>query len=181
MSITRIAVRYAKPLLALAEEHKSLEAVKKDMEDFAALCKTNRDFVAMLKSPIIPNLKKAEILKLIFDKKVNALTFSFLELVARKNREQYLPEIAREFVVLYNNKMGYQEATITTAVAIDDKLRKEFEKLVADVTGKKPLMTEKINPELVGGYILKLGDRQIDESISGQLKDLKLKFQKETI
>ena len=77
--------------------------------------------------------------------------------------------------------MGFQEATVTTPIAIDDKERKAFEKLVADITGKKPLLSEKVDPELIGGYRLSLGDRQIDESISGQLKDLKLKFQKETI
>ena len=65
MSITRIAVRYAKPLLELAEERKSLEAVRADMLGFAELCKTNRDFALMLKSPIIPHLKKAQILKAI--------------------------------------------------------------------------------------------------------------------
>lgn len=181
MSISRIAVRYAKPLLELAEERKALDAVKADMQAFTELCKANRDFVSMLKSPIISNLKKATILKKVFDGKVDALTSTFFDIVARKNREQYLPEIAKEFVVLYNNKMGYQEATVTTTVALDDKLRKTFETLVTDVTGKQPILNEKIDPELVGGYVLKLGDRQIDESISGQLKDLKLKFQKETI
>lgn len=181
MSITRIAIRYAKPLLELAEDKGSLEAVRADMQGFTELCKANRDFVAMLKSPIIPNLKKAQILKSIFDKKVDALTALFFDIVARKNREQYLPEIAKEFIVLYNQKMGYQEATVTTAIAIDASERKTFEKLVADISGKKPLLSEKVNPELIGGYLLSLGDRQIDESISGQLKDLKLKFQKETI
>ncbi len=181
MSITRIAVRYAKPLLELAQEKGSLEAVKKDMLGFTELCKTNRDFVSMLKSPIIQNMKKAQILKTIFDNKVDALTATFFDVVARKNREQYLPEIAKEFVALYNDKMGYQDATVTTAIAIDDQERKTFEKLVADITGRKPLLSEKIDSELIGGYRLNLGDQQIDESISGQLKDLKLKFQNETI
>lgn len=181
MSISRIAVRYAKPLLELADERKVLDAVKADMHGFTELCNANRDFVSMLKSPIIPNLKKAEILRKIFDNKVDALTSTFFDIVARKNREQYLPEIAKEFVVLYNAKMGYQEATVTTTITLDESTRKTFEKLVTDISGKKPLLSEKVNPELVGGYILKLGDQQIDESISGQLKDLKLKFQKETI
>ena len=181
MSITRIAVRYAKPLLELAEERKSLEAVRADMLGFAELCKTNRDFALMLKSPIIPHLKKAQILKAIFDTKVDALTSTFFDIVVRKNREKFLPEIAKEFNTLYNEKMGFQEATVTTPIALDDKERKSFEKLVNDITGKKPLLTEKVDPELIGGYKLSLGDRQIDESISGQLKDLKLRFQKETI
>lgn len=181
MSITRIAVRYAKPLLELAEEKSSLEEVKADMLAFTDLCNANRDFVLMLKSPIIPHLKKAQILKSIFEGKVSALTATFFDIVARKTREQYLPEIAKEFMVLYNDKMGLQVATVTTPIALDSKERQTFEKLVSDISGKKPLLTEKVDPELIGGYLLNLGDRQIDESISGHLKDLKLKFQKETI
>lgn len=181
MSITRIAARYAKPLLELAEEKKVTEAVKADMVNFTSLCEGNREFVLMLKSPIITNLKKAEILKAIFENKVNPLTSAFFDIVTRKNREKYLPEIAVEFVVLYNAHMGFQEATVTTPIKLDAGMRKTFEELVTRVSGKKPLLREKVDPELVGGYILKLGDEQIDESISGHLNDLKLKFQKETI
>jgi len=181
MSTTRIAARYAKPLLELAESMKVTEAVKADMQNFGAVCAESRDFELMLKSPIITHLKKAEILKKVFDGKVNKLTATFLDTVARKNRERYLPEIAEQFEVLYNEKRGFQKATVTTTLKLDDKTKKQFEKLVADITGKKPILEEKINVDLVGGYLLQLGDQQIDESISGQLKDLKLKFQKETI
>lgn len=180
MSISRIAVRYATPLLELAEERKVTEAVKEDMVSFDTLCESSHDFVLMLKSPIIQHLKKAEILKKVFDGKVNELTASFLDVVAKKNRAKYLPEIAKEFIALYNKKMGYQEAKVTTAVALDADLKTAFEKLVADISGKKPLLSEHVNPELVGGYTLQLGDQQLDESIRGQLKDLQLKFQKET-
>lgn len=180
MSISRIAIRYSKPLFDLAEDQKVLDVVKSDMDNFNSLCKSNKDFLLMLKSPIIPHLRKAEILKMIFGGKVNALTSTFIDIVARKNREQYLPEIAKEFISLYNRKMGFQEATVTTTISLDKGMKASFEKLVADITGKKPLLTEKVNPELIGGYVLKLADQQIDESISGQLNDLKLRFQKET-
>lgn len=181
MSETRIAIRYAKPLLEMAEEAKALEAVRADLASFIALCSESREFVRMLKSPVISHLKKATILKELFGKRFNPLTSSFFDLVARKNRENLLHEIAVEFQSLYNDKMGFQEATVSTAVALDDSLRKAFLKLITDLTGKKPILKENINPELVGGYVLRLGDRQIDESISGQLKDLKLKFTKETV
>lgn len=181
MSISRIAVRYSRPLLVLAEEQKVLEAVKADMDNFNELCKSNRDFVLMLKSPIISHLKKAQILKTIFGSKVNELTMRFLELVARKNREKYLPEIAEEFIALYNAKLGYQEALVSTPITLDAEMRKSFEKMVSELTGKKPLLKEKVNLDLIGGFVLKLANQQIDESISGQLNDLKLKFKKETI
>lgn len=181
MPINRVAVRYARPLLDLADEKKVLDEVREDMMNFIELCNTNRELVLMLKSPIISHQKKAAVLKAIFSGKVNAVTETFFDVVARKNRENLLPDIATEFARLYNQKMGFQEATVTTTVPLDDNLRQSFEKLVMDVTGKKALLKEKINPELVGGYIVQLGDQQIDESISGHLKDLQLKFRKETV
>lgn len=181
MPINRVAVRYARPLLELADERKVLDKVKEDILNFTHLCDTNREFVLMLKSPIISHLKKATILKAIFDGKVNDITATFFDVVARKNRENLLPDIASEFARLYNEKMGFQEATVTTTIALDSSMRKAFEKLVTEVTGKKAKLEEKINPELVGGYVLQFGDQQIDESISGHLKDLQLRFQKERV
>ncbi|MBV6643882.1 MAG: ATP synthase F1 subunit delta [Cyclobacteriaceae bacterium] len=179
MSTGRIATRYARPLLELAEEKKVLDGVKADMELFSSICTSNRDFLLLLKSPIIAHLKKAEVLKAVFKGKVNELTMSVFDLISRKNRESVLPEVATEFVRLYNEKMGFQQATVTTTFALDASLRKSFEKLVKDVTGKKPVLKEQVDENIIGGYTLQLDDRQIDESISGSIRDIKLKFQKE--
>lgn len=176
MSISRIAKRYAKPLLELAEEKKQLEKVKSDMEQLVSLCETNRDLLNLLKSPIITHYKKAEILKKLFEGKFNDITLSAINIITRKNREAVLPEIAQEFVLMYNHKKGYQEASVTTTFPLDDKLRKAFTTVVKDITGKDPVLTEIVDPKLIGGYTLKLGDRQIDESVSGKLKELKIKF-----
>lgn len=182
MSNTKIAVRYAKPLLELAEETKVLDKVHADMSNFLSICNESRDFVLMLKSPIISHYRKAEILQAIFKAKVQDLTASFFQIITKKNRESYLPEIAAEFLTLYNSKMGLQEATVITTVKLDDATKKAFEKLVADATGKKPLLTETVDESLIGGYVVKLGgDLQIDDSVSGKLNDLRTRFQKENI
>ncbi len=178
MSTSRIALRYAKPLLELAVEKKVLDEVKKDMDGFSTVCSENRSFVAMLESPIIAHLKKAEILEKIFKGKVHELTLSVFAIIARKNREAILPHVARQFSKLYNEKMGFQEAKVTTTFPLDKELRSKIEKIISDVTGKKPLLTEKVDPEIVGGYVLELGDRQIDESVYGQLKELSLRFKR---
>jgi len=178
MSAGRIAHRYAKPLLELAEEHKVLDQVKEDMEGFVSLCEENRDFLLMLRSPIIPHLKKAEILKSVFDGKANKLTMSAFDIITRKNRENLLAEISEEFVRLYNVKMGYQEATVTTTFPIDDGMRSSFENIVKSVTGNKAVINEEVDASIIGGYILRMGDKQLDESISSHLKEIKLKFTK---
>lgn len=181
MSSTKIAARYAKPLLELAEEKKQLDKVHTDVSNISAICNENRDFVLMLKSPLISHIKKAEILSKIFKGKVQGLTNDFLQIIAKKNRESLIPEISEQFLKYYNEVKGFQEALVTTPIKLDEKSKKAFEKLVADITGKKPILQEKINKELIGGYVVKLGDRQIDDSVSGKLKDLELKFQKENI
>jgi len=176
MSTGRIAARYAKPLLELAEEKKVLDQVKEDMESFYNLCQESRDFSLMLKSPIIPHLKKAEILKKAFSGKYNDLTLQAFALITKKNRENILESVAEEFVHLYNVKKGISEVSVTTTFKLDNDLRKSFEKLARDITGNKPVLSEEIDPEILGGFILKLGDKQIDDSVRGQLNELKLKF-----
>ncbi len=178
MSVGRIATRYATPIIELAEEKKVLDKVKSDMESFVNICSESKDFSLMLKSPIIPHKRKADILNKVFGGKVNDLTLQAFDIITRKSRENLLEEIAQEFLHLYNIKKGLAEVSVTTSFKLDAGMKKAFEKLAKDVTGKDPILEEKIDPEILGGFILKLGDRQIDESVSGQLKELKLKFSK---
>ena len=119
-----------------------------------------------------------EILKKVFSGKVNELTLQAFDIITRKSRENLLEDIAAEFLHLYNVKKGLAEVSVTTSFELDDEMKKAFEKLSKEITGKEPLLSEKVDPEIVGGYILRMGDQQLDESVSGQLKDLKLKFSK---
>ena len=177
MSEQRIASRYARPLLELANEQGCLEEVMADMVNFKSLCDTNRDFVLMLKNPIIPHLKKLSVLKEIFSKKVNALTLSVFELISRKHRESYLPEVANEFTRRYNTFKGISEATVTTVIPLSAALTKDVETIVKSITGKDAVvLTQLVDKDIIGGFILKIDDRQIDDSISGKLNELKLKF-----
>jgi len=176
MSAERIAVRYAKPILDLAEEKKLLDAVMGDMESFAHICKESREFSLMLKSPIIPHKKKAEILRKAFAGKFNELTIQAFDLMTRKNRESLLEAVANEYVSLYNKKKGISHVSVTTAVGLDAGLRKSFEKLAKDISGNTPVLEEKVDPEILGGYVMKFEDKQIDDSVRGRLNELKLKF-----
>ncbi len=176
MSEYRIASRYAKSLLGLADEQGSLEEVNKDMLMFSELASENRDLVLMLKSPVVPHSKKLAVLNQVFDGKVHKLTMAIFQILTKKQREAYLPAIATEFHHQYNVRKGIEEATITTTFALDAALRKEFEGIVKSISGKKVELTEKIDEEIIGGFVLKIGDRQIDDSLSSKLSALKLKF-----
>ncbi len=177
MAESRVASRYVRSLLGLAVEQKALEQVHQDMQLFRKICSTNADFMLMLRSPIIKHDKKKDILLKIFKGKVHTLTLAIIDILTAKNREPLLPAIATEFHAAYNVYNGISEATLTTTVPVDAQLRSEFEKIVKKISNKEKIeLEERINPDLIGGFILNVGDKQIDASIMSKLKVLKVKF-----
>jgi F-type H+-transporting ATPase subunit delta len=177
MADIRAASRYVKSLLGLAVEQGVLEEVHKDMQLFSKTIDQNRDFKLMLLSPVIKHDTKLEILRKIFKGKVNKLTLSIFEIITRKNREPILASIAKEFHNAYNEYKEIGVASVTTATPLDSKLRAEMEKLVRKYSDKKEIeLVEKIDKDMIGGFILNVGDKQIDASIKNKLKALKVKF-----
>lgn len=177
MADSRVASRYVKSLLSLAEEHKAVEQVHADMQLFASVCASSREFSNMLKSPVIKHEKKRDILEAIFKSKVHKLTMAIIDMLTKKNREPLLPAIATEFHNAYNHYKGIEKASVSTAFAIDEKMKAEMEALVRKLSSKKEVeLVQKVDKSLIGGFILNVGDRQIDASIKSKLKSLKTKF-----
>jgi F-type H+-transporting ATPase subunit delta len=177
MAHSRVASRYVKSLLSLAEEQKVLDQVHADMQLLDSVCKTSRDFVLMLKSPIIKHDKKRDILEAIFKNKVHKITMAIIDILTKKNREPLLPEIAAEFHQAYNVYKGIQKATITTTVAMDNATRAEIEAIVKKLSDKTQVeVVQKVDSSLIGGFVLNVGDKQIDASIKTKLKTLQVKF-----
>lgn len=176
MSDLRAAYRYAKSLISLAEERGVLETVHNDMVLFSNVVDENKEFPRILKNPIINHEKKLNILRAIFKNKVHSLTLAIFEIITRKNREAILPQIARSFHHQYNVIKGIEEAKVTTTFPLDDKTRDQFKNIVRLETGKDVELKEEVNESLIGGYILKIGGSQIDESINSKLKELRLQF-----
>ncbi len=177
MSYLRVASRYAKSLIELAQEQGVVEEVHKDMQLFRKVCEENYDFTLMLKNPVIKHDKKNKILTQVFKGKVNDLTLAIFNIITRKNREPILPRLAKEFIIQYNVMKGIEVATVTTAVPVSDDIRAELQEMVLKVGGRKTVeLKEIVDPDLIGGFILKVGDRQIDDSIQSKLKMLGHKF-----
>ncbi|GAB1446938.1 MAG: ATP synthase F1 subunit delta [Cyclobacteriaceae bacterium] len=177
MSDFRAASRYVRSLLGLAQEQGVLDEVHKDMQLIGKTCNENFELVSLLHSPLIKHDKKKTILYKIFEGKVNTLTLAIIDIVTRKNREAILPAIAKEFHNAYNEFKGIQKATITSTITLDVELRNEVIEMVKKLSGKKTIeLEEKKDSDLIGGFILNVGDKQIDASISSKLKALKLLF-----
>lgn len=177
MSATRIASRYAKSLIELAQEKNALEAVYADMDAFGNLIK-ERDLFLFLKSPIIPVGKKAQIFKAMFDGKVNEITGAFFNIVVRKGRESYLPEITNEFLAQYKKLKGISSVKLTTASPLSAKALEDIKsKLLASAaTASEVEIETAVDEDLIGGFIIKIGDKQIDTSVASKLKELSKTF-----
>lgn len=174
MSDIRVAQRYAKSLLELATSQGVQEAVLADVNLYLGTVAANPELALAMNSPVINHDKKLAVLRSLFGNKMNGLTIHLFEMVTRKHREAVLAQIARQYVVLYNQTQGIVEAMVSTAVFLDDSLRQRMIAQVAQISGStKVVLEEKIDPALIGGYILRVGDRQIDESLSGKLSSLK--------
>ncbi len=176
MQESRAASRYAKSLLQLAQEKNVLDSVVQDMNLFAKICEENRALVSTLKSPIIGRDKKQAILKKIFEGKINALTVSFFDIIVRKNREGELPQIAQEFKAQYRVLKGILSGEVVTPFPLTEDLKKQFKGIVAEAYGKDVELKEKVSQDIIGGFILKVGDKQIDESVKSKLQKIKNKF-----
>ncbi|MCW5910292.1 MAG: ATP synthase F1 subunit delta [Cyclobacteriaceae bacterium] len=177
MPHSRVASRYVKSLLDLAVQQGALEPVHQDMQLFNNVCRNSREFVLMLKSPIIRHEKKRAVLETLFKGKVHPLTMGIIDILTKKNREPLLPAIASEFHVAYNDYKGIGKASIVSTQPLDARLRSEIESLVKQLSHKKEVeLEERVDKDLIGGFILNVGDRQIDASVKSKLKALKLKF-----
>lgn len=181
MSSARVASRYAKSLLELSKEQGKLEEVNIDMKLFHKVCDENYSFVLLLKNPIINHYRKREILHAIFEGKIDALTMAIFDITTRKNREALLPQIAMQFHLQYNNDKKIQEATVATTFPLNEDLRNQFDKIIKEISkGDYVELTEVIKEEIIGGYLLKIGDIQIDDTIASRLKEMKLEFSKKS-
>ncbi|WP_420147068.1 ATP synthase F1 subunit delta [Spirosoma sp.] len=177
MAVATVAARYAKSLLDLAQEKGLTETMHKDMLFFKRTVEQSRPLLLMLKNPIVRAEKKNAIIKAVFANRVDPVTMAFFQIIAKKNREPIMDAIADEFINQYDRLKGIERATIITTVPLTDALRKKFTEMVAKTAGAKTVeLEEKIDSKLIGGYILRVGDQQIDGSIRSQLNDLRLQF-----
>ena len=177
MQNPRLATRYAKSILDLAIEQNQLEAVYGDMKHIIGICKTNPDFVAMLKSPIIKGDKKDKIMDAVLTLRIGKLTTAFNKLLVKKGRESYLPEVAYAFVKQYNLKNGIVKVKITTAAPISEETKNTIvASLKKSGIDKKLELETAINESLIGGFVLESEFNLVDASILRDLQDISKNF-----
>ena len=176
-----VASRYAKSLLDLAIEQKQLDAVYKDMTLLKHSIHASRELQVFLSSPVVKPVKKVDVLKALFFSHVSKITAGYLLLVVNKKRASILGEIAESFIQQYRAHNNITTAVITSAVKLDDAVRAKALSIVKGISKGEVELVEKVNPALIGGFILTVGDRQVDNSVSRQLNDLKKNFNTKSV
>ena len=172
-----VARRYAKSLLDFAIEKGVLEEVRADMALIDKTCSASKELVALFRSPVIKLDVKANALRKIFAEKVNIITIEFVRIVTKKKRDEIIPEIAKSFAGVYLEYKEILEAEVTSAIGLTEPERKKVLKLIANINDKVELH-QKINPEIIGGFIIRVGDKQYDDSVASRLLNLKTELTK---
>jgi F-type H+-transporting ATPase subunit delta len=176
MKETRVAIRYAKALFDLAIEMKILDKVMEDAKLISSVCHQNRDFVLMLQSPVIKEKKKLAVFSDIFKNKIQDMTLKFMTIIARNGREQIIKDIADQFLVIYKKHMNILPVTLTSAVKLDAEIREKIISIISDRQDVTVELTEAIDEELIGGFLLESDNLQYDASLQRQIKDLEKEF-----
>ena len=171
MKGSKVAVRYARSLFALAQNDSELEKIKMDVDLIDQICK-DRSFRAMLNSPVINEKKKISIFNELFDGAVSKPSKLFLNMLAENHRESELPEILSSFNDLYLAHRGKIKVYVTSAVALDEKSRNKIADLVKQHTNNEVLLEESTDNSLIGGFKLRFSDIQIDTSLESKLRNV---------
>ena len=176
MKQSRVTIRYAKALLQLAIEQNILEQSYADMVLLDSVFKQNKDLSLLLKSPIVKTDQKLSIFKLIFDTKIGEVSMTFINIITTKKRESLLALIASSFISLYKEHNKIETASVITATPLDEILRAEVINYIKKHGNDNVELTEKVDKNIIGGAIIRMGDKQLDASVSKAISELRQSF-----
>ena len=180
MNGSRAAIRYAKAILSFALEQQKEVEVNNDMLLVANTIQQSEDLQLLLNSPVLKTELKKAALKEIFSNKTTALTIGLINLLIDNKRLPILGEVAKKYTVIYDSLKGIEVAKVTTAVPLTEELNQQVLNKVIEITGKKATIESIIDPDIIGGFILRIGDIQYDASIANKLQLLKRTFENES-
>ncbi|MCD0475660.1 ATP synthase F1 subunit delta [Flavobacterium sp. EDS] len=172
MASTRAAIRYAKAILDLANSKGVAEAVNNDMKSIASTIEVNEELSTFIQSPTIKVEVKESALLEVFAA-VNGVTKGLFHLLFENKRFEILEAIALEYVKLFDENNGVEVATVTTAIPMDAALEAKVLAKIATFSDKKITIVNNVDASIIGGFILRIGDKQYNASVANRLQVLK--------
>jgi len=175
--MNRAALRYAKAVLNLAKEANNTAEVNNDMSLINSTIDGSKELQAFLNNPISKSDAKMKVLTGLFGDKINGTTNSVLNLLVQNKRLSLLPYVAKQYINLFEKMQGVEIAKVTTAIPLTDELKEKVLAKVKALTNKEVTVENIVDETIIGGFILQVGDKQFDASISGKLENLKRNFE----
>ena len=173
--MARAATRYAKALLNLAVEKNKVESVGKDMAQISQVIEDNKELDLVLKNTIIKSEDKKIILNKVFSS-ADPLTNQLFDILYKNNRLDKTSEVAEQFTELYNDYLGKEKAIVTTAFPMTSELELKVLTKVKELTTKTVELENVVDESIIGGFILRIGDKQYNASVANKLNRLKREF-----
>lgn len=173
MDQSKINIRYARAFFSLAKDKGLLSALREDAALITNVCETSNDFILLIESPVVKTSQKVKAITSIFAGKINVLSLNFLVLITENNRAKNIPDIFRSLEAIYLHESGVKTAVLTTASAMNELLMEQVRQKLEKEFSAKVELTQKVNDELIGGFVLRIDDKQYDASVSTHLKKIR--------
>jgi F-type H+-transporting ATPase subunit delta len=174
MSVSILGKRYARALVALANDAATVDRMAKDLKDFAASWESSRELRAAFENPSVPQAARGLILRDIAAQTgMNDQVRDLLLLLSDRQRMRHVGEVADAFAEIAEARSGKVRAEVTTATALPQSYFAELERILRDVTGKQVVLVNQVDPALIGGVVTRIGDRVFDGSLKSRLVELK--------
>ena len=173
--MSRAAIRYAKAILETALSSGKANQVNDDMKSIIAAVNSSADLRDFLASPIITSEVKMNVLSEVFGS-VEEDTKSLFRLLQENKRFEILEAIATQFNVQFDEMNGVEVAKVTTAFPITADLEAKILAKATSISTKKITIQNTVDPSIIGGFILRIGDKQYNASVSNRLQELKREF-----
>lgn len=173
--MSRAAIRYAKAIIDIATSSGRAEAVNNDMKSIVLAVSQNAELKEFLANPVIKLENKKAALTSIFSD-IQAETKSLFHLLFENKRFEILESIAQQYNELYDQSIGVEVAKVTTAFPITADLQTKVLAKIAEFSNKKITIENIVDPAIIGGFILRVGDKQYNASVASKLGELKREF-----
>jgi F-type H+-transporting ATPase subunit delta len=172
MASTRAAIRYAKAILDLANSKGVAEAVNNDMKSIASTIESNLELSTFIQNPTTKvEVKESALLEVFAN--VNGVTKGLFHLLFENKRFEILNAIAVEYSRVFDESNGIEVAKVTTAIPMDAALEAKVLAKVSTLSDKKITIENIVDPSIIGGFILRIGDQQYNASVANRLQVLK--------
>ncbi len=181
MNSGKIAVRYAKALYELAKERDTVDVVYSDIQ---LIHNTFHEFSQIretMLNPVLPLNSKRAILKSLFQDKVSADTNRFIDIVVDNDRCEFIERILNRFVIIVREAKGIKDVEFVTASPVDDDTKHKIISAISEQYKAQIELKETVNPDIIGGFVLRVDDKMIDSSISSELKTIRRELLKTNV